>query len=255
MTTSPWAELSLPHVLPVMDILEGRVVWGMAGQRESYRPLQSPLVSGSGPSAVARSLRKLTGHDWLYLADLDAIERDAPDWQTLQQLVANGCRLLVDAGLREADRARRLIDTGAAAVVAALETVPHPAALTEIVAEVGSGRTIFSLDLRSGTAVGSVRDWGGPDPLTIARRAIEVGIAGMIVLDVTGVGVDRGVPTAPLCRRLRAAVPDLPLITGGGVRNPQDVRQLLDAGVDSVLVASALHRGHIGPDEIARLCE
>jgi phosphoribosylformimino-5-aminoimidazole carboxamide ribotide isomerase len=245
---SPW-----PPLLPVMDILDGSVVWGIAGQRKSYRPLNSPLVEGAHPPAVARALREVVGHSWLYLADLNAIEHDAPDWQTLWQLAGDGCRLVVDAGLRDCERARRLIDEGAEVVVAALETLPDPKVLGEVARAVGQQWTIFSLDLRRGEPAGSVQEWCGVDPLVVAERAIATGIGGMIVLDVAGVGVEGGVPTSELCRHLRASQPDLPLITGGGVRDVGDVQKLLAGGVDSVLVASALHRGHIRPDDIAQL--
>jgi phosphoribosylformimino-5-aminoimidazole carboxamide ribotide isomerase len=253
MTTPPLRRCSLPPLLPVMDILGGEVVWGIAGQRQSYRSLDSPLVDGARPAAVARALRELVQHEWLYLADLDAIERDAPDWQTFDELIVDGCRLVVDAGLRESGRARLLMQAGVTAVVAALETLSGPAVLNEIVAEIGSERTIFSLDLRGGEVVGNTQPWGGADPLEVARRAIAAGIGGMIVLDMAGVGVQHGVPTAGLCRKVRAEAGSLPLITGGGVRSFGDVRELLAGGVDSVLVASALHRGQIGSDEIACL--
>jgi phosphoribosylformimino-5-aminoimidazole carboxamide ribotide isomerase len=253
MTPPACRRLDLPPLLPVIDILGGRVVWGIAGKRQSYQPLDSPLVDGARPAEVARALRELVQHDWLYLADLDAIEQDAPDWQTLEHLAADGCRLMVDAGLRDAARARWLMEAGATAVVAALETLAGPAVLNEIVAEIGGERTIFSLDLRGGEVVGNTQPWGGPDPLEVARRAIAAGIGGMIVLDVAGVGVEQGVPTAGLCRQVRAEVADLSLITGGGVRGIGDVRELLAGGVDSVLVASALHRGQIGRHAIARL--
>ena len=65
----------------------------------------------------------------------------------------------------------------------------------------------------------------------------------MIVLDLAGVGAEAGVPTIPLCQRLRAVHgPEIEIITGGGVRNADDLRALEAAGVDGVLVASALHR-------------
>jgi phosphoribosylformimino-5-aminoimidazole carboxamide ribotide isomerase len=236
-----------------MDTLGGEVVWGIAGERQSYRPLASPLVRGSRPLDVARALQGVVGHDWLYLADLEGIVHDALDWSMLDQLAGAGCRLIVDAGLRDADRAHWLIDTGAAAVVAALETLPDPQALGQIVEEVGGDVTIFSLDLRGGKVAGNLAAWGGPDPLSVAHRAIAEGIGGMIVLDVAGVGMQQGVPTTELCQQVRTEAPQLPLITGGGVRNAEDVRQLLAGGVDSVLIASALHRGHLGPAEVAAL--
>lgn len=253
MTSAVPAGPLLPPLLPVLDTLGGKVVWAVAGQRQSYRPLESPLVKGSRPLAVAGALRELVGHDWLYLADLDAIQQDAPDWQTLERLAADGCQLVLDAGLRDAGRARQLVAIGARLVVAALETLPGPAMLSEIVETVGGERTLFSLDLRNGALAGPAEVWGGTDPQVVARSAIQAGIGGMIVLDVAGVGVANGVPTAALCRQVRAASAGLPLITGGGVRSIDDVGQLLADGVTSVLVASALHTGRIGPPEIACL--
>jgi phosphoribosylformimino-5-aminoimidazole carboxamide ribotide isomerase len=57
------------------------------------------------------------------------------------------------------------------------------------------------------------------------------------------VGVARGPGPAGICETVRNAFPDLELLTGGGVRDWDDVKRLEDAGVDGVLVASALHDG------------
>lgn len=241
----------IPRLLPVLDLLGGHVVWGVAGQRESYRPLNSPLVAGSGPVVVAGALSALVGHTSLYVADLDAIQHDAPDWETLSRLVAAGFELTVDAGLRETDRAKQLIEVGAAHVVCALETLPGPETLESIVTQVGGERTIFSLDLKGGRVFGGAHAWETDDPVAISQRAASTGLGGMLVLDLAGVGVGQGVPTLDLCRQIRAAHPRLPLITGGGVRHRADVEQLLGAGINSVLVASALHRGTLSQGDIA----
>ena len=45
-------------VLPVLDVLEGVVVRGVAGQRAEYRPLRSRLVESAVPLDVARALRE-----------------------------------------------------------------------------------------------------------------------------------------------------------------------------------------------------
>jgi phosphoribosylformimino-5-aminoimidazole carboxamide ribotide isomerase len=49
-----------------------------------------------------------------------------------------------------------------------------------------------------------------------------------------------------VCERIRKRFPDLELISGGGVRNQDDVNRLAAVGVNGVLVASALHDGSIG---------
>ena len=75
----------------------------------------------------------------------------------------------------------------------------------------------------------------------------------MIVLDLAGVGVDAGVSTVPLCRRLHRSFPQLRLITGGGVRSVDDLRELQGLGIEGVLAASALHNGTIGRRELEQL--
>ena len=47
-------------------------------------------------------------------------------------------------------------------------------------------------------------------------------------------------------RRVRRAVPDVALLAGGGVRGPEDLQRLADAGCDGALVATALHDGRLG---------
>ncbi|MFM8221178.1 MAG: nickel transporter, partial [Planctomycetaceae bacterium] len=46
------------QVIPVLDLLGGVVVRGVAGQRDSYRPIVSQLVDGAEPLAVARALSR-----------------------------------------------------------------------------------------------------------------------------------------------------------------------------------------------------
>ena len=46
------------------------------------------------------------------------------------------------------------------------------------------------------------------------------------------------------------ALPDVELVAGGGVRDAADLRALAGAGTCGALVATALHRGAIGADEL-----
>ena len=73
------------------------------------------------------------------------------------------------------------------------------------------------------------------------------------LLDLEQVGVGQGVSTADLCRRLSDRFPALRLITGGGVRTIRDVLELATTGAEAVLVASSLHNGVIGDEELSAL--
>jgi phosphoribosylformimino-5-aminoimidazole carboxamide ribotide isomerase len=125
-------------------------------------------------------------------------------------------------------------------VVAGLETVPGPDVLGEVVAAVGVGRMVFSLDLRDGAPL---RAW--PTPPVAA--AVACGITRLIVLDLARVGGGAGTGTEELCRQIASTRPQVEVIAGGGVAGWEDVRRLEACGVRGVLVASALHDGRIVP--------
>lgn len=246
MVPSPATTTRLPALLPVLDLLNGDVVWGVAGQRESYRSIQSALCGDSKPTSISQALRAVVDHDWLYVADLDAIQHDEPQWDCLHQLVDEGLRLIVDAGVSEPQRATRLLALGATCVVVALETLADRTGLADIVSAVGGEQTWFSLDLLRGQLQGRPEVILGDDPISIGSWAIERGVTGLILLDLAGVGTGQGVSTTGLCQQLRSANPQATLVTGGGVRHLADVHNLLENGANSILVASALHQQSIG---------
>ena len=99
------------RVIPVLDIQHGTVVRGVAGRRDEYRPISSPLTRSSAPLDVASAFIERFALREQYLADLDAICRCDPNWETYSAVRGAGVALLVDAGLRCADDARRINTT------------------------------------------------------------------------------------------------------------------------------------------------
>jgi len=94
-------------VLPVLDLLSGAVVRGVAGDRGNYRPVESLLCGDARPTSVARAFANL-GLREAYVADLDAIAGREPAWDTYRELLDCGLSLWVDAGAGDAPRAERL---------------------------------------------------------------------------------------------------------------------------------------------------
>jgi phosphoribosylformimino-5-aminoimidazole carboxamide ribotide isomerase len=233
------------RVIPVLDLLAGVVVRGVAGQRAHYKPLKSQITSSVKPLEVARALREALESRTLYVADLDAIVHRRPNLDLYARLAAEGFECLVDAGLRDLPAAREVLEAGAATAVVGLETWPSARALAALLQAVPAERLVFSLDLHEGVPLADSAGWGSTDPFRVARSALEAGVTRMIVLDLGRVGTGQGVSTLTLCRRLRAIDRKLELITGGGVRDARDLQALCQAGIDGVLVASALHDGRL----------
>lgn len=230
--------------------MEGRVVRGVAGLRNQYRPIQSKLADGSDPLEIAQAIRSHFGLSALYVADLDAILRRSPNVGVLRSLSDAGFMTTVDAGLCRCDDAAPILKAGVRQIVAGLETLAGPHELQRLVDQFGSSRVVFSLDLRDGRPLGDPAQWRHADPFAIAGEAIEAGCTELIVLDIARVGTAAGVPTLPLCAEIRRAHPGVTLFTGGGIRGIEDLRRLDESIIDGVLIASALHNGSVGPTEL-----
>jgi phosphoribosylformimino-5-aminoimidazole carboxamide ribotide isomerase len=248
------------RLIPVLDVLHGQVVRGVGGRRNEYRPIVSRLTSSTDPVEVARALVTTFQPAELYLADLDAITGSRLDLDLYRAIRDLGPRLWVDAGIRDAEGARK-VATADCDVVAGLETVTGPDVLRDIVAAVGPERVVFSLDLRNGVPLRDWPDRGGrppglPDSFGQAWRPVPtlivIGINCLIVLDLARVGGGSGTGTEELCRQLAAEYPHVDLVAGGGIAGPADLDRLAALGVSGVLVASALHDGRIDPDTASR---
>jgi phosphoribosylformimino-5-aminoimidazole carboxamide ribotide isomerase len=246
------------RIIPVIDLMGGRVVRGIAGQRERYQPLRSHLTKDARPASLAKALVDAFGFRIGYVADLDAIAGGEPDWVSYQELGDAGLALLIDAGTGTVQRARGFRQRAEAiapldGIIVGLESVASSQQLAELAMVLGEPSAVFSLDLRSGVPLADVSSWPGAEPMDIANVVVSSGFRRLIVLDLASVGMERGPSVIDLCRDIRLRDAEIQLISGGGVRTPRDARALLHAGCDCVLVASALHSGGITPGDVVDL--
>ena len=115
-------------------------------------------------------------------------------------------------------------------------------------------RIIPCLDVTAGRVVKGVsfvelRDAG--DPVEIARRYDDQGADELTFLDITASSDDRGI----IFRIIEQVAEQvfIPLTVGGGVREVQDVRNLLNAGADKVSInTSAVVNPQLVADAAAR---
>jgi len=240
------------RVLPVIDLKGGLVVRAVAGRRQEYRPVVSRLTPSSRPIDVAQAFREHLGLDHLYVADLDAIAGNALSLGLYADLQSLGFLLWIDAGLRDEESSRPLVEAGVHRIVAGLETLAGPAALASLCRRFG-GRVVFSLDLKDGRPLGDTAEWKDLDPQSLAEEALAQGVQSLILLDLARVGLGAGTGTEVLARRLVEKHPEVEVAIGGGVRDGQDLSRIKRLGVSSVLVASALHDGRITRNDLEAL--
>jgi phosphoribosylformimino-5-aminoimidazole carboxamide ribotide isomerase len=244
------------RVIPVIDLKGGVAVHAVRGDRERYRPLQSRIAKGSDPVDVMRAVRERLGLDELYVADLDAIA-GGPGRPDVIAALAREARVMVDAGAAAAAAVARLLDMGVARVVIGTESLgieglPGAEAFRQLRAELPDAPLMLSLDLCGRRVLSPDPALAGIGPAGALARLADAGAREAVVLDLARVGCGEG-PDVALLRDLRSRFPDVELLAGGGVRHVGDLRALADAGTTGALVATALHGGAIGPDELRRL--
>jgi HisA/HisF family protein len=230
------------QIVPVVDILAGRAVRAVRGERAAYQPLESSLCRGSDPIVVARALLEACATECLYVADLDGLTGHRAQTDLLAELLAGlpELEIWLDAGFTSPAHAAAVLDVlpgGSARVtpVIASESLPHADAIGEFTER--WPQALLSLDQRKGSPLGAESCWSEH------RRWPQR----VIVMTLDRVGSFEGPDLATVAQVRSRAGAQRMVIGAGGVRSVADLASAARAGADAWLVASALHDGRISP--------
>jgi phosphoribosylformimino-5-aminoimidazole carboxamide ribotide isomerase len=230
------------QVIPVLDLRAGIVVRARRGQHSEYEPLRSSLVQGCEPVAVARALCAICRTRTVYVADLDAVRGNPVDEAALAGL-ASVAATWVDAGATTPQRAAALARVGVARNVVGTQWI-GPGALPGRLFAMSAPPLVLSVDLRDGRLISP--DLAESRPAAAAPLARVLGVRELLVIDLARAGTGSGPPLAAVAE-LAAALPEVAIYAGGGVRDQADLRALESAGAAGALVATALHDGRLTP--------
>src|SRR5262245_15636877 len=231
------------ELIPVLDLMNGKVVRGERGDRARYKPLSSPLSPTPEPEAVLNALLKLYPFPTIYVADLDAIERRGSNAVVLRRLRADqpGVSFRVDSGLSGEAECRAWLSQNSDHLVLGSESQTDLTTLNALTARVDVDRLLLSLDFRGPQFL-------GPPALLEKPTSWPDRI---ICMTLERVGSGAGADLSRLAELKRRA-PQRRLYAAGGVRGEDDLMRLETAGVSGVLLASALHDGSLTAEAIRR---
>lgn len=221
------------------------VVHGVKGERQHYKPVKSILAKGADPLSLALALRHETGCKSFYIADLDAIQGQGNNLPVIRQLASSmDLDLWVDAGISGIDPIPSLIEAGARGIILGSETLKDLSQLKLICESEFCQSVIFSLDMIGGRIISKAVELKGKSPKQAMDLLVQFGIKRFILLSLDAVGTAKG-PDLRLLSCTMDSFKDRFFIAGGGVKNPAHLKALYNAGMDAVLVATALHKGWI----------
>ncbi|RLI79201.1 HisA/HisF family protein [Archaeoglobales archaeon] len=221
-------------VVFVIDLIDGRVVRGYKGERESYKPIHhfSKIVKSSNPYEVIKKLKP----KYLYIADLDRIMGKGSNLEIILELRKEVEETMADCGFKEPNDV--VYD-----VYPILGTETFNIKRLE---EVDAKRVYVSLDLKEEElldASNSFRNW-----IDAMEFLNSFNLKGVIVLMLDKVGTSTSLDFESL--EMAVGLSDNPVYGGGGIRDTEDLIKAKEVGCDGVLISTAIHNGRIPIDVI-----
>ncbi|NUP05134.1 MAG: 1-(5-phosphoribosyl)-5-[(5-phosphoribosylamino)methylideneamino] imidazole-4-carboxamide isomerase [Polyangiaceae bacterium] len=230
--------------IPAVDLRQGACVQLVGGSYDAER------IRIPDPVAQANAFYA-DGFRHLHVVDLDAATGRGDNAAVIDAILKLPERIVtVGGGIRTIERARELVDRGAARVVVGTRAVEDPAFVAEVASAV-PGKVVVSLDVR-GREV-TTRGWAHGsgkmiDTLLETLRGLD--LAGVLVTAVHVEGTLGGVDAA-LYEEVVAASP-VDVIASGGVGSADDLRTLARLGCRAAVVGMALYTGALDAPAIAK---
>jgi len=244
-------------VIPVLDLLDGKVVHGIAGERTSYQPIaHSVITSSAEPKSVIKGFAENLGLTTFYIADLNLIQKTSNkncNEQSLRMLAQQeDYQLMVDGGVQTTEEALELYRWGVDKVILGTETLQSLEVINQLVETLGKEKLIVSIDLLDGKLLTQNDQLQGLSATKFLDIIEPLALHAIIVLELRKVGRSSGPISQTLLEILEPA-PKTPIYAGGGVRTIEDVLELEKHGVSGCLIATAFHKGAITREDLAKL--
>ena len=221
-------------LIPSIDLKGGQVVQLIQGER---------LAIASDD--VDRWVRKFQGFPRVQVIDLDAALGSGAN-DALVRSIAPRLPCRVGGGIRTIERARAVLDYGAAAVIVGSSLFrdgqPDLAFAEALAVAVGPEHVIAAVDSKGGRVV--VKGWREATPLTAveAARALEPYCSEFLYTHVDREGLMQGTDMEAIQAVRRATARRL--TAAGGITTQREINELDAAGIDAV-VGMAIYTGRL----------
>lgn len=225
------------RLIPSLLLLDGRCVKGR--QFQAFRDTGNPVT--------AARVYDAQGADELLFLDITASTEGRAATLEIISNVAEQCfmPLCAGGGVRSLDDFRIMLQAGADKVSINTAAVEDPSLIESAAARFGNQCVVVSIDCRRGERGYEVFSYAGRqatglDPVTWARRAVDLGAGEVLITSIEREGTMEGYDLE-LVRSVADAV-EVPVIAHGGCGILQHlVDAILDGHADAVSCASMLH--------------
>ncbi|MCU0630813.1 MAG: 1-(5-phosphoribosyl)-5-[(5-phosphoribosylamino)methylideneamino]imidazole-4-carboxamide isomerase [Methanoregulaceae archaeon] len=224
-------------VFPAVDILDGRCVQLVQGNRET-------ATFFGEPRTCAKKWLSL-GADSLHVINLDgAFGNAARNVDLIRELVhETGVTIQLGGGIRSTPDAAGWLEAGVERVILGTVATRTPGIIQELADEFGSARIMAGVDARGREIV--IEGWQktAGDYIHWAERFESLGAGSLLYTNVDVEGLQGGVNFPPVKALLDSV--GIPVTVAGGVSSIDDIHGLAKIGVYGTVLGSSLYSGRI----------
>ena len=243
-------------VIPVMDILNQKVVHAIRGDRQNYELINKKYKNLSNePIKMVKFLTEKYNFSTLYIADLDLIQRNldlSPNLGIFKKILENFSQinLIVDLGIKIKKDLNPYVELNFEKYILGLETLRNLNTLKKCLREYSSSQIILSLDLYKSSPITKISE--------LKRRTIfesinlfqNLGVRNLIILDLYRVGSKTG--GIPDMYKKIQSIFEGNVYVGGGIKNNDDIINYENEGFSGVLIGTSIYEGTIKPKDLKK---
>ena len=230
-------------ILPAIDLKDGKAV------RLSKGLMESAKIYSDEPWQVAKHFEEL-GSEWVHLVDLNGAFAGEP--KNLEQIkkIREHCNLKLElgGGIRDEKTIKMYLELGIDRLILGSVAVREP----EFVKQMAKKYPIVvGIDAIDGMV--AVEGWAETSDMKatdLAKEFADAGVEAIICTDVGRDGMLSGVNIA-FTKAIKEAS-GLETIASGGLKDMDDIRALVDAGIDGTIVGKAFYEGTLDLREAFR---
>lgn len=246
----PNADPSPKHLLPAIDLRDGKVVRllrGDYGEQTTY---------GDDPAAQAKAFAD-AGATWLHVVDLDGAR--AGRITHLDAIAAickqTGLKVEVGGGVRSEGAISKLLAAGVERVILGTAALKNWSWFESLMGNPSyRGRLVLGLDARHGKlAVAGWEQTTEATPVEIAARVSDWPLAAIVYTDISTDGTMEG-PNLEATRAVAEAT-HVPVVASGGVGTLEHLAALRELPVAGAIVGRAIYEAAFDVADAVRVFE
>lgn len=229
------------RIVFVIDLLNGKVVHAIKGEREKYQPVKNSKICDSAqPFEMISAVKPRE----VYIADLDRLSYSGNNFEAINK-ISSLTRTMVNIGVRKNEDIETCIGIADTVI---LSSEASSFELMKYASKNYPERTSITIDIKNGAVLTNDRELN-KEPEELIKRLNDLKIRDIVIIDLSKVGSNEGINEDFL--RNVAQTSHHNVLFGGGIKDMGDINTLREVGISGALVATAVHNGKI-PVELIR---